>query len=251
MFLFDVDGTLTPTRELINKKFSKFFYKFCENNEVYIVTGSDRAKTVYQLGETLYNKAKRVYQCSGSDVWEKDKNVNTREKYDRVRCHEAPPMGSFGWECPSTLSLYLELELNASKFEKKTGKHIEERPGMINFSILGRGEDSMKYRSDYVAWDRKMEERDKLAQNLRRLFPHLGVTIGGQTGLDIAPAGHDKSQVLRDFETHDNITFFGDKTFVGGNDYTLAHAIITQNRGKVHQVSDYNDTWEILRSKYT
>ena len=66
MFLFDVDGTLTPTRELINKEFSKFFYKFCKNNEVYIVTGSDRAKTVYQLGETLYNKAKRVYQCSGS-----------------------------------------------------------------------------------------------------------------------------------------------------------------------------------------
>ena len=178
-------------------------------------------------------------------------SVNTREKYDRVRCHEAPPMGSFGWECPSTLSLYLELELNASKFEKKTGKHIEERPGMINFSILGRGEDSMKYRSDYVAWDRKMEERDKLAQNLRRLFPDLSITVGGETGLDISPKGHDKSQILHDFETHDTITFFGDKTFVGGNDYSIAHAIIKQKLGKVHQVSDYNETWEILRSEYT
>ena len=144
MFLFDVDGTLTPTRHLIDEEFSKFFEKFCEDNEVYIVTGSDRAKTFYQLGESIYNKAKRVYQCSGSDVWEKDKNVDTREKYDRVRCHDAPPMGSFGWKCPSALSLYLELELNASKFEMKTGKHIEERPGIINFSILGRGEESMK-----------------------------------------------------------------------------------------------------------
>jgi hypothetical protein len=96
-----------------------------------------------------------------------------------------------------------------------------------------------------------MEERDKLAQNLRRLFPDLCITVGGETGLDISPKGHDKSQILHDFETHDNITFFGDKTFVGGNDYSIAYAIITNDRGIVHQVSDFNETWEILKSKYT
>ena len=109
----------------------------------------------------------------------------------------------------------------------------------------------MKHRSEYVAWDRKMEERDKLAQNLRRLFPDLCITVGGETGLDISPKGHDKSQILQDFETHDTITFFGDKTFVGGNDYSIAHAIINQKLGTVHQVSDYNETWEILKSQYT
>ena len=109
----------------------------------------------------------------------------------------------------------------------------------------------MKYRSEYVAWDRQTEERDRLAQNLRRLFPDLCITIGGETGLDISPKGHDKSQILHDFETHDTITFFGDKTFVGGNDYSIAHAIITNDRGIVHQVSDFNETWEILKSKYT
>ena len=155
------------------------------------------------------------------------------------------------WNCPCILSSYLELELNASQFKIRTGKHIEERPGCINFSILGRGEDNMKYRSEYVVWDRKMEERDKLAQNLRRLFPDLCISIGGETGLDISPKGHDKSQILQDFETHDTITFFGDKTFVGGNDYSIAHAIINQKLGTVHQVSDYNETWEILKSKYT
>ena len=60
MFLFDVDGTLTPSRKKIDKEFSKFFSNFCKNNDVYLVTGSDRAKPVYQLGESLYNKAKRV-----------------------------------------------------------------------------------------------------------------------------------------------------------------------------------------------
>lgn len=234
MFLFDVDGTLTPSRKKIDKEFSKFFSNFCKTHEVYLVTGSDRDKTVEQLGKTLYNKVKRVYNCSGNSVWEKNKNVHTSE-----------------WNCPCILSSYLELELNASQFKIRTGKHIEERPGCINFSILGRGEDNMKYRSEYVVWDRKMEERDKLAQNLRRLFPDLCITVGGETGLDISPKGHDKSQILQDFETHDTITFFGDKTFVGGNDYSIAHAIITNDRGIVHQVSDFNETWEILKSKYT
>ena len=234
MFLFDVDGTLTPSRQKMDKEFSKFFSNFCKNNDVYLVTGSDRDKTVEQLGKTLYNKAKRVYNCSGNSVWVKSKNVHTSE-----------------WNCPCVLSSYLELELNASKFKLKTGKHVEERPGCINFSILGRGEDNMKHRSEYVAWDRKTEERDRLAQNLRRLFPDLSITVGGETGLDISPKGHDKSQILHDFETHDTITFFGDKTFVGGNDYSIAHAIITNDRGIVHQVSDFNETWEILKSKYT
>ena len=234
MFLFDVDGTLTPSRKKIDKEFSKFFSNFCKTHEVYLVTGSDRDKTVEQLGKTLYNKVKRVYNCSGNSVWEKNKNVHTSE-----------------WNCPCILSSYLELELNASQFKIRTGKHIEERPGCINFSILGRGEDNMKYRSEYVVWDRKMEERDKLAQNLRRLFPDLCITVGGETGLDISPKGHDKSQILQDFETHDTITFFGDKTFVGGNDYSIAHAIITNDRGIVHQVSDYNETWEILKTQYT
>ena len=234
MFLFDVDGTLTPSRKKIDKEFSKFFSNFCKNNDVYLVTGSDRDKTVEQLGKTLYNKVKRVYNCSGNSVWVKNKNVYTSQ-----------------WECPFLLSSYLELELNASNFKIRTGKHIEERPGCINFSILGRGEDNMNYRSEYVAWDKQAEERDKLAQNIRRLFPDLSVTVGGETGLDISQKGHDKSQILQDFETHDTITFFGDKTFVGGNDYSIAHSIITNNLGTVHQVNNYKETWEILTSQYT
>ena len=233
MFLFDVDGTLTPSRKKIDKEFSKFFSNFCKHNQVYLVTGSDRDKTLDQLGKTLYNKCKRVYNCSGNSVWEKTKNVYTSE-----------------WSCPFVLSTYLELELNASKFPLRTGKHVETRPGCINFSVIGRNA-TFPERDQYVAWDQKTEERDKLAQSIRRLFPDLSVTVGGETGLDIAPKGHDKSQILQDFETHDTITFFGDKTFVGGNDYSIAHAIITNERGTVHQVSDYNETWEILKSKYT
>ena len=233
MFLFDVDGTLTPSRQKIDKEFSKFFSNFCKKNEVFLVTGSDRDKTIEQLGKTLYNKTKRVYNCSGNSVWEKAKSVHTSD-----------------WTLPDDARFYLNLELSASNFTPKTGIHIEERPGCINFSILGR-KATFDQRKIYVDWDRSKEERDIIARNIRRLFPDLSVTVGGETGIDIAPKGHDKSQILQDFETHDTITFFGDKTYVGGNDYSIAHTIITKKLGTVHQVSDYNETWDILKREYT
>ena len=222
MFLFDVDGTLTPSRQKMDKQFSKFFSNFCKNNDVYLVTGSDRDKTVEQLGKTLYNKAKRVYNCSGNSVWVKSKNVHTTE-----------------WNCPCALSSYLELELNASKFKLKTGKHVEERPGCINFSILGRGEDSMKYRKEYVKWDINTTERILMADRIKSEFPYLNIQIGGETGLDMSDS--DKSQILTDFNPEDEIHFFGDMMLEGQNDYPLAKALKDMG-GYPHHVKNWEDT---------
>ena len=44
LFVFDVDGTLTPSRGLIDMEFQKYFMDFCEDNFVYLITGSDRQK---------------------------------------------------------------------------------------------------------------------------------------------------------------------------------------------------------------
>ena len=78
-FIFDVDGTLTPSRQPMDSKFQKWFAKFQEENYTYLVTGSDRVKTLEQVGSTIYNFADRVYNCSGSDVWEQDKNTHTSD----------------------------------------------------------------------------------------------------------------------------------------------------------------------------
>ena len=45
-FIFDVDGTLTPSRGKIDLEFKTFFDTFCKLNDVYLVTGSDRDKTI-------------------------------------------------------------------------------------------------------------------------------------------------------------------------------------------------------------
>tara|TARA_Y100000004_G_scaffold182818_1_gene229947 strand:- start:359 stop:832 length:474 start_codon:yes stop_codon:yes gene_type:complete len=153
-FIFDVDGTLTESRQQIDLSFEAFMIKFCCIYDVYLVTGSDRAKTVEQVGLDIYNRSKRVYNCSGADVYEKDVNVYKSD-----------------WKPSRRLINFLSDELDYSMFPHKTGNHIEHRTGGINFSIIGRGENNMKYRKEYVKWDVNTTERILMADRIKSEFP--------------------------------------------------------------------------------
>ena len=52
-YIFDVDGTLTPSRGKIDAEFLQFMLFFAGSNDVYLVTGSDRQKTLEQVGLDL------------------------------------------------------------------------------------------------------------------------------------------------------------------------------------------------------
>ena len=226
-FIFDVDGTLTDSRQQINLSFEVYMIKFCCKYDVYLVTGSDRAKTVEQVGLDIYNRSKRVYNCSGADVYEKDHNVYRSD-----------------WKPSRKLINFLSDELDFSTFPHKTGNHIEHRPGGINFSVLGRGEDSMKHRKEYVKWDINTTERILMSDRIKSEFPDLNIQIGGQTGLDISDS--DKSQILRDFIPEDELFFFGDMMKEGQNDYPLARAV-DKLGGTNYIVNGWQDTYEKLK----
>ena len=57
-FIFDIDGTLTPSRQQIDTSFQAFMIIFCCKYPVYLVTGSDREKTVEQLGLDICYRSK-------------------------------------------------------------------------------------------------------------------------------------------------------------------------------------------------
>ncbi len=215
---------MTPARKPIEPEFLHFFYEFSTHNEVYLVTGSDREKTIEQVTQGIYNQAKRVYNCSGSDVYEGDLNVYRDD-----------------WELPKDVENHLENELLFSKFPVRNGLHIEHRPGGVNFSILGRGLTCFVEREEYMKWDKETDERKEIARRLKMKFPELEVNIGGQTGLDLGPKGSDKSQILRDFRDEHELYFFGDMMEEGQNDYALAKAV-QEMGGKAYHVKDHTDT---------
>lgn len=223
-FIFDVDGTLTPSRGKIDDQFKEWFLEFCQSNDVYLVTGSDNAKTVEQLGSYLCRWPIYIYNCSGNEVWAKNQLIESKQ-----------------WTAPAELYDLLNSWLMASKFPARTGKHIEERSGSVNFSIVGRNA-TLGERKLYKQWDSENRERESIAFQVNSMFENITATIGGETGIDIHPTGWDKSQILKDFDlVNDRIFFFGDKTEPGGNDYPLA-----KNLKNAYKVSSWGDTWEIL-----
>ena len=226
-FIFDIDGTLTLSRQPIDTSFQAFMIVFCCKHPVYLVTGSDRQKTIDQVGLDICYRAEKVYNCSGADAYKRDTNVYRSS-----------------WELPDNVEKFLKDELDYSQFPIRNGLHIEHRPGGVNFSILGRGTGvDLSSREEYVKWDRNTGERKDIADRLKNEFPELNVQIGGQTGLDISNG--DKSQILRDFNPNDELHFFGDMMNEGENDYPLSKAV-EEMGGYTYHVRDFRHTWSIL-----
>jgi phosphomannomutase len=74
IYIFDVDGTLTPSRGLINPVFKTFFQAFVKKNRVWLISGSDRDKTIEQVGFDIYGSVERCYQNSGNQLF-----INTNQ----------------------------------------------------------------------------------------------------------------------------------------------------------------------------
>jgi phosphomannomutase len=139
------------------------------------------------------------------------------------------------------------------------GTFVEFRTGMINVSPVGRNASKIE-RDEFEKWDKESGCRKKLVAALRREFPDLGLTysIGGQISFDVFPQGWDKTYCLQHVEAeadtskglsgikYKTIHFFGDKCFVGGNDYE----IYTDSRTTGHAVKGPEDTMSILREMF-
>ena len=148
------------------------------------------------------------------------------------------------WELPQRLIDVLEQELRISPYPQAYGNHIEERVGMINFSVVGRNA-ILDERKRYYTWDRRAGERRRIVERIKDEFDDIAAVLGGEISIDIYPAGWDKSQVLKTIPAG-TYTFFGDRTDPGGNDFALAKILIDTGH-TVYNVSSYEETWKILR----
>lgn len=229
-YVFDVDGTLTPSRMIIDPTFKKFFLDFSHRNKCYLVTGSDYEKTVQQIGKEICESVITCWNCSGNSIWKKGVEVYRSS-----------------WTLPEYINDWLKARLKESKFSLRTGKHIEQRPGLVNFSIVGRN-CTLGERIMYCQWDQEHDERKQIAKEFNIAFNNddSGVIaqVAGETGLDIVPIGADKSQV--EISLFGPTTFFGDKMQLGGNDYPLAQALEKRNDSACIQVKDWKDTQKYL-----
>jgi phosphomannomutase len=130
----------------------------------------------------------------------------------------------------------------------KRGTFIEFRAGMINVSPVGRN-CSQEERDAFEQHDLKTGIRKRFVAALKENFPDLDLvySIGGQISFDMFPKGWDKTYCLQFVKPEfDEIHFFGDKTFEGGNDYE----IFTSPDTIGHCVNGPDDTIKQIRETF-
>ena len=114
---------------------------------------------------------------------------------------------------------------------------------MLNISPIGRN-CSRDERNAYEVIDLERNIRSTMVEAMKTEFADLDLTysIGGQISFDVFPKGWDKTCCLNFLkaEEYDEIHFFGDKTFEGGNDYE----IFMSDRVIGHTVTSPDDTKE-------
>ena len=61
IYLFDVDGTLTPAKNKIDQQFAKDFYDWQKGKQVYIVSGGSFPRILDQLGRKITDEMRGVF----------------------------------------------------------------------------------------------------------------------------------------------------------------------------------------------
>lgn len=235
IYVFDMDGTLTPARLPMTKEFEKIFLPWLKSHTAYIATGSDYKKVGEQLPQIVIDEFDGIYGSMGNTLFKKGELIYKKEiEYDT--------------------NLLADLE----EFRKNTkypnilfANYIEKRIGMINFSVIGR-ECTYEERERYTAWDKENGERKSIQQILSKKYPQYDFELGGNISIDIIPNGCGKGQIahhLREQYQSEKIIFLGDRTFEGGNDYALAHELSLMENTQVVQVENPTEVINFLMNE--
>jgi len=236
IFIFDVDGTLTPSRLKMTEEFKKFFSEWSKKNKFYLVTGSDLPKLQEQM-DFMDIESEGIFTCCGNQFWKPDPSIPLIS---------AELIYENKFELPSHLEMFLNIILKQSPYPHRYGNHIEDRGSMVNFSIVGR-DCTQEQREDFFKWDNENNERTRIANIIKTKATGIDAVIGGQISIDIYPEGNDKSQVLKHID-YDECIFIGDRTEQGGNDYPLAKLMEETKNCSYHQTEGPEETQKILES---
>lgn len=241
IYMFDVDGTLTPARQKIVGSFAKQFADWSGGKEVYLISGGSFVRICGQITPSLLDNMTAVYACMGNAGYERKKD----EPRAWIKRYE------HAFEPPAGLIEALEAVVRDSTYADKKPPHWEARSGMLNFSVVGQ-KASQAHRKAYAAHDVEHRERETIVKKLRPMFPKIDFVIGGAVSLDIFEKGRDKSQVIRehfkDLPKDVILHFVGDRVEYPGNDYALAQLVREHPNGQVHSVKSWKDTAKLLKS---
>lgn len=245
LIVFDMDGTLTPSKSPLDKDMAGLLVKLLADHKVAVISGGSYQTFqkqflpylkksnlsdlfLFPVTGTAFYRFKRgwknVYSLTLSDK-EKKKVL---ESFERV------------------------FEKTGYKHPKKVyGKVIEDRGSQMTFSALGQ-DIVAKLGKKGVALKDKWRRNNhavklKMAKLLQKYLPELEVRAAAYTSIDITKKGVDKAYGIRQMEKHlgvkvKDMVFVGDAIFPGGNDY-----VVTKTKVDYVKVKGPAETKKVIR----
>lgn len=231
-FLFDVDGTLTPHRQKMAVDLKSLFIRCLSRDQkrghkIFLVTGSDKEKTIEQIGLQIWMSVDGCYQNSGNQLYKHGELIKESD-----------------WTPTGGLVSSIHNHIKSSPWNGTAGNNLEHRIGMLNFSTIGR-DCTQEEREYYYEWDQQWKEREFIVDQLSKAYPEIDFATGGQISIDVYPRGKDKSQVLEDMKGE--VFFIGDNCGKGGNDYPIHSKLDIFHS---FWVKDDRETMRMLENSY-
>src|ERR1035437_2600485 len=219
LIVFDLDGTLSPSKSPLDAETSVLLHDLLGVVKVAVISGGAWPQFEKQLLSNLPHDDRIVdllllptcgtkfFQFAG--VWKEiySEDFTPDEKRKIVSSlNEAVRMAGFS-------------------VERTWGAAVEDRGSQITYSALGQ-QAPLEEKSK---WDADFAKRNKIKAILDILIPEFSVRMGGATSIDVTKPGIDKAygiKKLRDILciSLQEMIYIGDALFVGGNDYPVKQA---------------------------
>jgi hypothetical protein len=238
LVVFDLDGTLAPSKSSLDAEMAALLGRLLGIVKVAVISGGawgqfekqvlaflphdDRLKGLSMLptcGTKFY-----CFDGGWKKLYSEDFSADDKKKI--------------------TSALDQAVDRSGFRADKHWGDLIEDRDSQITFSALGQEAPL----AEKVKWDPDFAKREKIEALLEPMIPGFSIRLGGATSIDVTRPGIDKAYGIKKLKETlgvliADMIFVGDAIFPGGNDYPAKQAGVESIR-----VRDPDETKRVIEA---
>jgi len=240
LIIFDLDGTLAPSKSSIDEEMHILLERLLEMKKVLVISGGRWSQFKYQLLDHLHltpeglsnlflsiGGGSSMYRFTGGEIHEMYADILNKDEKEKIYKAYEYALPAFGFV----------------PHEHNHGKLIEDRQSEITFSALGQ-EAPLEEKK---LWDPDHKKRIEIMKYLKEKIPEFEIRSGGTTSIDITKKNKDKAYGVEQASERlgisiEKILFVGDALYPEGNDYPA-----TKTGVECIAVSDPEETKKLIK----
>ena len=234
LIVFDLDGTLTASKQVIDKEMASLLCSLIKIKKVAIISGASFEQFKKQLIKDLpcSNLSNLyIFPANGSSMYRNDMNMWSMVYQDSLTDIEKEKINSV-----------LEEVIEGLDEGEKYGDLIEDRESQITISLLGQ-EAPIEEKKGY---DPSGVKRQKIVDKIKDKLPEFEIYIAGTTSIDITKKDINKAyginRMMKYLEAEkQDILFIGD-AIDNGNDSSVKKTGVDYRK-----VKNWKETEEVIK----